>query len=58
MAAHKSGLVSFYIQEEGKEAYVSLNGKPATLMIDPNVDLHSVSYDYFNPTKWILELNK
>lgn len=107
MAAHKSGLVSFFVKEEGKEripvsynriltqrqlgqmttdpamiwqfanfiykeeekkgrksfgvyaeAYVSLNGKPATLMIDPNVDLHSVSYDYFNPTKWILELNK
>ena len=105
MAAHKSGIVNFFVKENGKEkipvsynsiltqrqlgqmttdpamiwqfanfiyleeekkgrkdfgvyaeAYVSLNGRPATLMIDPNVDLHSVSYDYFSSTKWILKL--
>lgn len=103
MAAHKSGLVTFFIKEEGKEkkqvsynsiltqrqlgqmttdpamiwqfanfiykeeekkgkknfgiyaeAYVSLNGKPAVLMMDPEVDLHSVSYEYFSSTDWIL----
>ena len=102
MAAHKSGLVTFYIKEKDKEkfpvsynniltqrqlgqmttdpamiwqfanfiynqeekkgrknfgiyaeAYVSLNGKPAILMIDPDMDLHSVYYDYFSHTEWI-----
>ena len=103
MAAHKSGYVTFFIKEKGKEkiqisynniltqrqlgqmttdpamiwqfanfiygeeekkgkknfgiyaeAFVSLNGKPAALMIDPEVDLHSVSYEYFSSTHWIL----
>jgi len=105
MAAHKSGIVNFFVKENGKEkipvsynsiltqrqlgqmttdpamiwqfanfiyreeekkgrtdfgvyaeAYTSLNGRPATLMIDREVDLHSVSYDYFSSTKWILKL--
>ncbi|MCB1179795.1 MAG: HTTM domain-containing protein, partial [Leptospiraceae bacterium] len=40
------------------ENFVSLNGKPAKLQIDPKVNLLEVDYSYFEHTKWIINGEK
>jgi hypothetical protein len=35
------------------EAYVSLNGHPAKLMIDPNIDLLTVKLENFSFPEWV-----
>lgn len=43
-----------YMPQVRAEVYVTLNGKPSQLLIDPNVDLMKEK-DTFKPKKWILK---
>ena len=50
--ARKGQNVEIYVR-----AYVSVNGKPAKLLIDPNVDLANESWNHFKHHDWILPSN-
>ena len=47
--ANKGKDIEVYVR-----AYVSVNGRPSKQLIDPNIDLANVKWDFFNHHDWIL----